>query len=122
MMPFIMRGRTESAVYFDQEIDLTKTLKFIDHFNASHEKRISVFHVFLWAAVRTLNERPRLNRFVVGSKVWIRDGIYITYAAKKALNDDAPLVTLKRRFDPKLNFEELVSFVYKDVAQGRSDE
>jgi hypothetical protein len=122
IMPFIMKTRTESAVYFEQEIDLTRTLEFIEHFNVAHDNRISVFHVFLWAAVRSLHERPRLNRFVVGSKVYVRDGIWITYSAKKALRDDAPIVTLKRKFDPKLSFEELVSFVYADLGKGRSDE
>src|SRR5437762_1197147 len=121
MMPFIMKTRSESVVYFEQEIDLTRTLQFIDRYNAGHQRKISVFHVFMWAAARTLNERPRLNRFVMGSKVWVRDGIWMSYAAKKALRDDAPLVTLKRRFDPKMNFDELVNFVYGDLDEGRSD-
>jgi hypothetical protein len=122
MMPFIMKTRTESAVYFEQQIDLTRTLDFIEHFNANHERRINIFHVFLWAAVRTLHERPRLNRFVVGDRVYLRDGIWMTFSAKKALNDDAPIVTLKRKFDPRHSFEELVSFVYGDLDKGRGNE
>lgn len=121
IMPYIMPTRTQSAVYFEQQVDLSKTQPFIDAFNASHDKRITVFHVFLWAALRTLASRPRLNRFVSGGRVYQRDGIWLSFSAKKALSDDAPIVTLKRLFDPSLDFEQLVSFVYGDVSEGRSD-
>lgn len=122
IMPFIMRTRTECAVYFEQEIDLGETLPFIAAFNEAHpDTRVTVFHVFLWAAVRAIHARPRLNRFVMGGKLWQRDGIWVSYSAKKALRDDAPIVVLKRRFDPAMSFEELVRFVYGDLSEGRSD-
>lgn len=121
-MPFIMRTRNEAAVYFEQQIDLTETTRFIDTFNAAHpETRVTVFHVFLWAAVRAIHARPRLNRFVMGGQLWQRDGIWISYSAKKAMRDDAPIVVLKRRFDPPMSFEDLVRHVHADVAVGKSD-
>ena len=122
MMPFIMPNRNESAVYFEQMIDLTKTLAFIESWNAAHpERKITVFHVFLAGVVKALSERPRLNRFVMGSKIWQRDGIHITFAAKKKLEDGAPLATIKRRFEPTLSFAQLVDHIYGDVKEGRSD-
>lgn len=122
IMPFIMPTRNESAVYFEQWIDLTNTQVFIDRWNAAHpEKKITVFHVFLYSVVKGLDQRPRLNRFVMGSKIWQRDGIYVSYAAKKKMEDGAPLAVLKRRFDPAQSFAEMVDFVYGDVKEGRSD-
>ena len=41
IIPFVMRGRNESAVYFEQTVDLTHTLPWIERFNAAHEDRIS---------------------------------------------------------------------------------
>ena len=56
-MPFIMSGRNESAVYFEQTVDITKTEAFIAAFNEVHpETRITLFHVVLWAAIQTLHE------------------------------------------------------------------
>ena len=122
IMPFIMRTRTESAVYFEQAIDLTRTLPFIEQFNAAHPTRkATVFHVFIWAAMVALNARPRLNRFVIGSRLYQREGIWISYSAKKALQDDAPIVVLKRRFDPTMSFEQVVDFIHADLDEGRSD-
>ncbi len=121
MMPFLMRTRNESAVYFEQELDLTKTLPFIERFNAGSPHKLTLFHVFLWAAVKALSERPRLNRFVAGAHIYQREGIWISYSAKKSLSDDAPIVVLKRRFDPAATLPELLEFLMKDLSTGRSD-
>lgn len=122
MMPFLMPTRNESAVYFEQQIDLRKTLPFITKWNDAHpDKKITVFHVFLWAVVQGLHARPRLNRFVVGSRIYERDGIWVSFAAKKRLEDGAPLTVLKRRFDAAHSFSQLVDLVYGDLKEGRSD-
>ncbi|MCC6335421.1 MAG: hypothetical protein IT380_15700 [Myxococcales bacterium] len=122
IMPFIMKTRNESAVYFEQHIDLTKALPFIDTWNAAKpDKKITVFHLFLWAVVRAIAQRPRLNRFVMGSKLWQRDGIWISFSAKKKLEDGAPLIVLKRRFEPAISFSDCVDLIYGDVKEGRSD-
>jgi len=121
-MPILMPTRTESAVYFEQWIDLTKTLLFLDGWNAANpEKKATVFHVFLWAATYSISQRPRLNRFVMGSRIWQRTGIFLSYAAKKRMEDGAPLVVLKRQFDPSHTFAQLVDFVASDVKEGRSN-
>jgi len=123
IMPFIMPTRTESAVYFEQELDLTRTLPFLEQFNARNPGcRAGIFHLFIWAAVRALHARPRLNRFIAGSHLYARDGVWISYSAKKALNDDSPLVVLKRRFEPGLDFAATVKFLAGDIEVGRSDQ
>ncbi len=121
MMPFLMRTRTESAVYFEQDLDLTKTQKFIDDYNATHERRITVFHLFTWAIAHVLHARPRMNRFVMGNRVYQRDGVWISYSAKKALADGSPIVVLKRKFDPNMSFDQTVDFMHGDLKEGRSD-
>ena len=121
MMPFLMKTRTESAVYFEQDLDLTKTQKFIDEYNSSHPHRITVFHIFTWAIAHVLFVRPRMNRFVVGSRVYQRDGVWLSYSAKKSMEDGSPLVVIKRKFDPTMTFDETVAFIHGDVKVGRSD-
>lgn len=121
-MPYLMPTRNEAAVYFELEVDLARTEPFLAAFNAAHpETRATLFHLVLWAAVRTLAERPRLNRFVAGGRIWDRDGIWISFSAKKRLDDDAPVVVVKRRFDPAASFAELVAELHRGVAEGRSD-
>lgn len=119
-MPLIMPGRNEAAVYFDLEVDLARTQPFLDDWNRAHpEARATLFHLVLWAAGRVLQARPELNRFVAGGRLWQRDGVWFSFAAKERLDDGAPLKTLKRRVDG-LSFAEVVTSVRGDVRAERS--
>jgi hypothetical protein len=122
-MPYLMRGRNESVVYFEQEHDLTKTLPVIERFNKAHpDTPISLFHLVTWAAVKTLDERPNLNRFVAGGRVFQRDGIWISYSAKKEKAEGSPIVVLKRRFEPGEPFEAMVTAMHSELRTNRSDD
>lgn len=120
LMPLIMPGRNESAVYFALEVDVSRTSAFLDAWNATHpDARATLFHVVLWAAARVLQARPELNRFVAGGQIWQRRGVWLSFAAKAALDDGAPLLTIKRRFDDA-RFDDVVSSVRGDVHEGRA--
>lgn len=120
IMPYIMRGRNESAVLIEQTIDVSTTLRFIDEFNHDADPSIKVFDVLMWAAVQTLSNFPNLNRFVAGGRLYQRDGIWLSYSAKKEMADAAPVIVLKRRFDPDECFTETVRAMRSQLVGGRT--
>ena len=120
IMPFIMRGKNESVAYFEQELDLAKTEAFIGEWNRRGGKKITLYHVFMWGVIQVLAQRPRLNRFVAGSQIWQRNGIWISTSAKKAMHDDSPVVVIKQRYEPG-PFGQLVDSMYAALGEGRSD-
>jgi 2-oxoacid dehydrogenases acyltransferase (catalytic domain) len=97
IMPYLMKGRNESVVLHEARYDLTRTLPWLKARQASGQK-ITLFHLLLHAIARTLHERPGLNRFVSGGHVYQRRGVWMSFAAKKAFADDAPIVTVKAEF------------------------
>jgi hypothetical protein len=115
MMGFLLRSRNESAVYFEQRLDLTRTLPWLE------QRRAHLFHLVLHAIASMLHERERLNRFTVGRRIYQRKGVYLSFAAKKAMSDDAPLATIKRRFEPGQTFDALVASLTGDIKEARSD-
>jgi hypothetical protein len=115
MMGFLMRGRNESAVYFEQRIDLSSTQLWLD------QRGARLFHLVLHALASVLHERSRLNRFTVGHRTYQRNGVFLSFAAKKAMSDDAPLATIKREFKAGESFAELTGALGGDVAEARSD-
>jgi hypothetical protein len=121
MMPFLMRGRNESAVYFEQSLDLSKTLPWLEVWNRHGRPRATVFHVILHAIATVLHERPRLNRFSVGGRIYDRDGVFLSFSAKKRMDDDAPLATVKRRFEPGEAFAGMMGELTNHVDDARSD-
>ena len=123
IMPFIMPTRTESAVYFEQQVDAEHALAFIQRWNDAHpDKRITFFHLLTHEVIRLLHERPRLNRFVSGGRLYQRNAIWIGFSAKKALTDDAPVVAMKRKMDPLGSFTDHVDALSAQVSEGRSDQ
>ncbi len=74
IIPYLMRGRNESAVYFEQHVDLERAEAFLRDFNAAHPGlRATLLHLIVWAAVQTLAARPHLNRFIAGGRIYQRD-------------------------------------------------
>ena len=109
-MPYVMRRRNESTVYFEQRIDVRQAERFVRAFNEAHpETRTTVFHVMLWAARQGLGEFPALNRFVAGGRLYQRKGVWISYSAKQRMKRGAPLLVLKRRFEPDESFAAMVT-------------
>jgi hypothetical protein len=114
-MTFLMRGRNESAVYFEQHLDVSKCLPWLE------SRGIKLFPLILHALARTLHDRERLNRFTLGRRTYQRNDVLLSFAAKKAMSDDAPLSTVKRRFARDETFDTLVADLGSGIADARSD-
>jgi len=120
MMPFVMRGRNEAAVYFTQRLDVGPTLAWIEAQRAAG-RDVSFFQVVLAAFVRTLAERPKMNRFVSGGRLYDRRGISISFAVKKRFDDDGGLSTVKIFFAPEDTIDAVGARVQEAIAGGRSE-
>jgi hypothetical protein len=121
IMPYILPSRTGASVHFEQELDVTRAQAFCDAQNAAG-KKLSIFHIYTYAVVKTLHERPRLNRFTSGGFHYQRKEIELGFSAKKAMRDDAAMVAIKRRFDAKEDFQGHLARLESGVKEGRSSE
>jgi hypothetical protein len=113
LMPYVMPTRTASIIYFEQEIDVTKTLTQVKAVNRELIKRreiLTLFDVVICAAVRAVAMRPRANRFISGSRFYQRNQITVNFVAKKELTDEGEEVNVKIPFEP---FETLETVAKK---------
>jgi hypothetical protein len=121
ILPFLIRRRNEAMVLFDQQLDMSLTQPWLAAWNARTGARATVFHLVLYTLGRVLHERPNLNRFVAGRRIYDRRGVFMTFAAKKAMRDDAPLSTVKRAFPPDESFAAMVATLTADIRVAKSD-
>ena len=119
IMPFLMRGRNESAVLHETRYDLSRTHAWLRRWNETHARKATLFHLILFAVARALHERPGLNRFVSGGRIYQRNGVFLSFAAKAAFADDAPIVTIKLAFPADDTFEACVERVAGAVGGAR---
>lgn len=121
MIPYVMDKRNESIVFYDQKVNVEKLDLFLENFEKKTGRKITYMPLIVWAVVQVMKERPRLNRFVAGRRIYQRRGLWITFSAKKGKTDKHPLVTVKRKFDPESSFSEILAIVDEAVGESRSD-
>ena len=123
IMPFLMPGRNESAVYHEQTYDIGKTRRWLRDFNrANPPQAATMFHLFLWACSQGLHRNPRMNRFVAGRRLYDRHGVQVSFAAKKEFTAAAPIVTVKKSFERDEPFAGAVADMTGLITQGRRGE
>ena len=121
IMPFIMPRRSDAVVYFEQVIDLGATQDYLARWNADPARpRLTLFHILLAAGARTLHQRPRLNRFVAGRRLWQRNAVEMSVSVIKAKDDDARLTVVKQEFPAGQGLAATRTRIEEATANGRS--
>ena len=122
MMPFVMRGRNESIIFQQTEWEVSRAREWLRKYNRARGStpRATLFHLLLYALARQFHERPGLNRFVSGGRIYQRKGVWISFAAKTEITDDAPLVTIKMSFPRDESFADCVARTVESINERRS--
>lgn len=123
-MPFVSPRRNDANVLFKTEIEVDEALAFIERFNEGRdpERQATLFHLYLRSLALVMRDRPSINRFVAGGRLWQRNHVAITFAAKQSLEDGAPLKTVKRIFPEEESLADMVDAITGSVRRRRSGE
>ena len=90
IMGYLLPKRTDCEVYLSDTIDATELVAYLEKKNAAHpEYRTTLFHCFLTAAARMVRERPMMNRFIQGFRMYERDEVSLSFVAKRRFADGA---------------------------------
>ena len=90
LMMNIYPNRTDSEVYLSDKIDATELMKYLEKKNAEHlDYKTTLFHCALTALTRMVKERPCLNRFIQGRRMYQRYEISLSFVAKRFFKDGA---------------------------------
>lgn len=78
-----MRTRVDSQNYFDDKIEIDNIEAYIRAKRIAGIKNISFLHIMIAVLVRAISQKPGLNRFIAGQKIYARNEILISLALKK---------------------------------------
>ena len=121
IIPYIMRSRLDSQIFFEEEIDITGLRSFIVE-NRKDIPGLSMYHFFIAALVRTMAQRPRINRFVSGGKIYSRNYIRISLTVKKAMSKDGEEGNLNPEFEPSDTLADVTAKFNAALAEVRAEE
>lgn len=103
MEPYIMRNRSDAQNFFEDVIDITNIEKYLDEKHKEGYTDMTLLHVILAAYVRVVSQRPAINRFIAGRKIYSRNNIECVMTIKKELTVESPDTCIKVEFDPRDN-------------------
>lgn len=119
LMPFIMPTRNESVVYFDTCVDATELARYLAE--AKTALGIDVTHCLVAATATALARNPKMNRFVVGRRLYQRQRVEITFSMKrKALDKEAKLSVVKIEVRPGDTIRDLARRIDERIGVERS--
>lgn len=90
VMGFILPKRTDCEVYLNDKLDATELVKYLEKKNEAHpEYKTTVFHAALTGLARMVKERPLMNRFIQGYRMYERYEISLSFVVKRRFADGA---------------------------------
>ena len=123
IMTHLMPNRTDCEVYLNDTIDATELVKFLEKRNAEHpEYKTTLFHAFVVCVARMLRERPKMNYFVQGRRIYEHNDISMCFVVKRRFTDHAEesLMTLIPKDEDTL--DTVSRKIYGDVRETRKSE
>lgn len=115
--PYIMRERNDAQNQFEDVIDITNVEKYLALKHEEGYTDMSLLHVILAAYVRIVADRPAVNRFIAGQRIFARNNIECVMTVKKEMSLESPDTCIKVVFDPRDNIYN----VYKKFRQTIND-
>jgi hypothetical protein len=112
-----MSTRIGSQNLFQDGVDIENINKFVHKKRAEGFTGFGAMHVFIAAYVRMLSQRPALNRFISGQRIFARHNIEIIMAIKKEMTLDAPETMEKFFFEPNATVFDVYNEMNKKISE-----
>lgn len=121
IIPYIMTTRLDSQNLFEDKIEIDGLEEYIRNKRKDGTK-IGFLHIVIAAIVRTISQKPQINRFISGRKIYARNEILISLAIKKQMSEDGQETTIKMKFNPRDTIDDVVKKVIDAISENKKSE
>ncbi len=123
IVPQIYPDRCDNEAYISERIDLGSINAWLNRKNTSEtEYPYTLFHVILAALLKTLTQRPKMNRFIANKNVYQRYDISAAFVVKKLFDDDGDEALAFIHSDGDDTIESIHAKIFNQISFCRSDE
>ncbi len=117
VMPYIMKRRSDAQNTFADNFDITEACKLVRAKVKEGKTNFSLLHIILAAYVRMISQRPGVNRFVSGQKIFARNNIEIVMAVKKEMSLEGRDTMIKVVFPADATIDEVYEIFNRTVEE-----
>lgn len=121
VIPFIMVNRTGSQNFISDTVDIEKVEKYIKEKQTQGMQNNSMMHVMIAAYIRLVSQRPALNRFIRGQRVWTRKNVEVSLTIKKEMSLDSPDTVVKITLPPSATLEDVYTALNNEIVSYRAN-
>ncbi len=119
--PYIMENRIGSQNFIFDKINLTQVDKYIKKKQAEGLKNFNLMHVLIASYIRTCSQRPAINRFVKGQRIYSRKLVSICLTIKKEMSLESPDTVVKILMKPDATADD-VYYALNEKIEGYREE
>lgn len=120
--PYIMVLRNDAQNFIRDSINVDKAEEYIRKKRNEGLRGFGMLHLLVASYVRTVSQRPAINRFIRGQRVHARTCIEVMLTIKKEISLDSPDTCLKLLFRPEFTADEVYAVIQNAIDESRGDE
>ena len=120
-MPYVMKDRNDACNLISDSFDLTAIEDYVFKKRSEGLKSFGIMHVIIAAYVRALTEKPGVNRFIRGQKVWARNNIEVMLTIKKEMKLNSPDTVIKIYPEITDTAEDIYNRINELVVENKKD-
>ncbi len=121
VVPYIMETRNTASNLIRDSVDATALERYIREKQEQGLKNFGIMHCIIAAYVRVVAERPAINRYIRGQRIWARNNVEVVFVIKREMTLDAPDTTIKVAFDRTETAEEVYKMINTKIDDYRAN-
>ena len=121
LMPYIMPTRNDACNMFRGQADAENLDKYVQEKRQNGMSNFTQMHVLLAAYTRLISQRPGLNRFVSGQKIYARHNLEAMLCIKKELKLNTPESVITMDFPLDATADQVYAIVEDLIAKAKNE-
>jgi hypothetical protein len=122
IIPYVMQNRTDAQNFYEDKLDINNIEEYLQENRRLGIKSIGLLHLLIAAMVRTISQKPGLNRFVAGQKIYARNEILVSLAIKKKMEVGGTETTIKLKFSPYDTIFDIAAIINSAIEENKKVE
>ena len=122
IMPGLMPNRADNEAHISVDIDIRPLNAYLEKLNEGRTTdKYTFFHLISAAIGKAFILRPKMNRFVVGTRMYQRENVTIAFTVKKKFSDHATEALAFFEYEPQDTLETYHEKIMKVIHVTKSD-
>ena len=120
--PYIMVERNAASNLFTDSIDIGRVEEYIRDKRREGLAGFGIMHVIVAAYVRCISQKPAINRFIAGQKIFKRDGVEIMLTVKRDMSAESEETIIKLEPELTATATEIYQMFKTAIDESKADD